>query len=110
MAGVGPAVGCSLNLIGINVQAVLLNGPVRADRAVGARGVVIAGIDVAGDRHAARNIRHSLRAIGSQGTGNDALEVALGRSEEHPSHLQPPFNLPSPLLLSTQNNTTRPPP
>src|SRR5258708_34221070 len=49
--GVGTAAGCSLNLVGSNVQAVLLSGPVRADRAVWTRGIVVSAVYLARHRH-----------------------------------------------------------
>src|SRR5260370_33124936 len=67
----------ALNLVGGNVQAVLLDGPVRADCAVGARGIVVARVEVAGDGNIAGDIGQCLGAIGGERPGDDILEIAV---------------------------------
>jgi len=53
-AGVGIAPRLCLNLICGDVQAVLLDGPVRADRTISAGSFVVGGVDVARNRNIAR--------------------------------------------------------
>ncbi len=71
----------ALNLICSDVQAVLLDGPVRADGTIGARGVVVPGVDVARDRNIARDVGKCLRAVGGQGAREHILEVSVRERE-----------------------------
>src|SRR6266849_807488 len=73
--------GSPLKLIGGNVQAVLLDGPVSTDDSVGARGVVVGGVEVAGYGNVAGDIGHGLRAIGRESPANGVRKSAVGKRE-----------------------------